>query len=240
MWPTGILKCKAHTLEDHKADSRDTNISNVNILEYFRSNANIEADKEASRLITQRIHYEFINVFTGIGSFEGTFKLKVKEDSCPYQALPRWVTYALQQPVKGELNRWQEQKITVTLDVDEIFEGWNSFVLVSKHNGKVWLCLDPVSLKKVLIRLVHRGPTLNDILHRLVGVKVPNTHWCKLRLSQSETRWTIFIFNYLFLSGRYRCITPASDMFKIKIDKLFQELPNILVLPIFWLQAWMS
>ena len=34
----------------------------------------------------------------------------------------------------------------------------------------VGLCLDPVRLNQVLIRPVHRGPTLNDILPRLNNV----------------------------------------------------------------------
>ena len=55
--------------------------------------------------------------------------------------------------------------------MDEMSEWCNSLVLVSKANGKVWLCLDSARFNKVLIRLGHRGPTLNDILPRLTGVK---------------------------------------------------------------------
>ena len=46
-----------------------------------------------------------------------------------------------------------------------------SVVLVLKSNGKVQLCLDPASLNKVLIRPVHRGLTLNNILQRLTGIR---------------------------------------------------------------------
>ena len=45
------------------------------------------------------------------------------------------------------------------------------FVLVPKANGKVWLCLDWTRLNKVLIRPVHRGPTLNDTLPWPAGGK---------------------------------------------------------------------
>ena len=55
--------------------------------------------------------------------------------------------------------------------MDEMSEWCNSFVLVPKVNGKVWLCLDPVRLNKVLIRPMHRGPTLNGIVPMLAGVK---------------------------------------------------------------------
>ena len=51
--------------------------------------------------------------------------------------------------------------------MDETVEWYNSFVLVPKSNGKIRLCLDPARLNQALIRLVHRGPTHNDILLKL-------------------------------------------------------------------------
>ena len=40
-----------------------------------------------------------------------------------------------------------------------------------KANSKVQLYLDPARLNKIPIRPIHRCPTLNDTLPRLVGVK---------------------------------------------------------------------
>ena len=57
--------------------------------DYFRSSANKEAGQEASRLITQKIHSKSSNIHIGIGFFEGTFKLQVKDSSCLYQDPPR-------------------------------------------------------------------------------------------------------------------------------------------------------
>ena len=56
--------------------------------------------------------------------------------------------------------------IITLLGVDELVDWCNSFVLVPKANGKVWLCLDPVQLNQALIRPIYRGPTLDDILPR--------------------------------------------------------------------------
>ena len=95
---TGIINCKTHTAEDHRSDS-------VNTLDSFRSSANIEADKEPSRSIIPKIHSKCSDVFTGIGYFKRTFKLRVKKDIHPYQTPPRRVTYALQQPHKEEPDR---------------------------------------------------------------------------------------------------------------------------------------
>ena len=87
--------------------------------------------------------------------FEGTFKLGVKEGSHPYQTPPRRMAYALQQPLKGELNRLQEGQIIVPLHVDETSDWCNSLILVPKANGKVQLCLGLARLNMVVITLVH-------------------------------------------------------------------------------------
>ena len=93
---------------------RNLHLTNVNILNYSRSRTNIEADKEASRLITQRIHKKITMLLQELGStthdFEDTFKLRVKEGSHLNQALPRRVAYALQEPLQDDLDRQQKQE----------------------------------------------------------------------------------------------------------------------------------
>ena len=53
--------------------------------------------------MTQKIHDTFGNIFNGIGCFEGTFSLQLKQDSKPYQTPPRCMAYVLQKPFKEEL-----------------------------------------------------------------------------------------------------------------------------------------
>ena len=57
------------------------------------------------------------------------------------------------------------------LGIDETSEWCNNFVLVAKANGKERLCLDPAWLNQTLIRPIHRGPTLNNILPKLNSAK---------------------------------------------------------------------
>ena len=73
--------------------------------------------------------------------------------------------------IQDKLDWLHKMDIITPLGVDEIAEWCNSFVLVPKANGKVRLCLDPTQLIQALIRPVHRGPTLNDILPKLSNVK---------------------------------------------------------------------
>ena len=83
---------------------------------------------------------------------------------------------------KEELEHLQGMDIITPLGVDETAEWCNRFVLVPKANGKVWLCLYPTQLNQALFRLIHRGPTLNDILPRLNNVQLHVHHQCELRV----------------------------------------------------------
>ena len=140
-------------------------------INYFYSSNNVDAEKRSSSAMMQSIHMRFGNSFNGIGCFEGTFLLQLKPDSKPYQAPPRCVAYALQKPFKEELKCLQEMDIITPLGVDKTLEWCNSFVLVPKANGKERPCLDPAQLNQALIRPVHRGPTLNNILPRLNNIQ---------------------------------------------------------------------
>ena len=80
-----------------------------------------------------------------------------------YQPPPQCVVYALQEPFKKGLECLQQQKIIVALGVDKILELCNNLILVSKSNGCVHLYIDLARLNQVLITLVQRGPTVNNI-----------------------------------------------------------------------------
>ena len=118
--------------------------------------------------------------------------------------------------------------------VDEMAEWCNSFVLVPKVNGKVRLCLDPARLNQALIRPIHRGPTLNDILPRLNYVKYmsiidASLGYHNLQLHTKSSYLTTFA--YPFGKYQYKCLTfgaaSAGDMFQHKINEIFNDMPNI-------------
>ena len=120
------------------------------------------------------------------------------------------------------------------LGVDETLEWCNSFVLVPKTNGKVRLCLDPVQLNQALIRPVHWGPTLNDILPKLNNVQYmsiinASAGYHNLKLDKQSSYLTTFSGPF----GRYwyKCLpfraVLAGNMFQCKIDKIFNDMPNV-------------
>ena len=113
-------------------------------------------------------------------------------------------------------------------------EWCNSFVLVPKANGKVQLCLDPARLNQVLIRPIHRGPTLNNILLRLNNVQYisiidASSGYYNLKLDMQSSYLTTFAWQF----GRYRYMhlpfwaAPVGDMFQHKIDEIFKDMPNV-------------
>ena len=221
---------------DNKQDTNSHNHpGNKHIsINFFHSSNNVDADKRSSIAMMQRIHTRFGDVFNGIGCFEGTFSLQLKPDSKPYQAPPMCVAYALQEPFKEELRCLQEMDIIMPLGVDETLEWCNSFVLVSKANGNVRLCLDPAQLNQALIIPVHWGPALNDILPKLSNVQYmsiidASSGYHNLKLDKQSSYLTIFSCPF----GRYHYkqllfgAVPAGNMFQQKIDKIFNDMPNV-------------
>ena len=114
---------------------------------------------------------------------------------------------------------------------------YNSFVLVPKANGKVGLCPHPAQLNQALIRPIHRGPTLNDILPKLNDVRYlsiidASSGYHHLKLDEKSLYLTTFTCQF----GRYRYkqipfgAVPACDMFQCKIDEICSDMPNVLAL----------
>ena len=119
----------------------------------------------------------------------------------------------------------------VPLDMDKISELYSSLILVPKVDGKVRLYLDLARLNKAVIRSVHRGLTLNDILPRLADVKYfmlidASSGYHDLKLDERASKLTSSC-----ALGRYRYIrlpfraAQAGGMFQ-KIDEIFSSMPN--------------
>ena len=122
--------------------------------------------------------------------------------------------------------------IITPLGVDETAEWCNSFVLVPRANGKVRLYL--ARLNQPLMRPVHRGPTLNNILPRLSNVKYmliidTSSGYHNLKLDEKSLYLTTFACPfgwYWYRQLPFRAV-PAGDMFQCKIDEIFSDMPNV-------------
>ena len=124
--------------------------------------------------------------------------------------------------------------IIAPLEVGKMAEWCNSFVLVLKANGKEQLCLDPVQLNQSLIRPIHRGPALNDILPKLNNMQYmsiidASLGYHNLKLDKQSSYLTTFACP--FGRYRYKCLLfgamLAGDMFQCKIDNIVNDMPNV-------------
>ena len=86
----------------------------------------------------------------------------------------------------------------------------------------------------MLIRLIHRGPTLNNIPPKLNNVQYMSiidvsSGYHNLKLDKQLSYLTMFACPF----GKYRYkhlpfgLVPAGDMFQYKIDEIFNDIPNV-------------
>ena len=120
------------------------------------------------------------------------------------------------------------------LGIDDIVEWCSSIVLLSKSNGKVRLWLDPAKLNQAFIRLMHRGPTYNDILLKLNNAKYlslidASSGYHYLKIDEKSSYLTTFACQF----GRYRYkrlrfgAASAGDLFQRRVVEIFKVLPNV-------------
>ena len=117
--------------------------------------------------------------------------------------------------------------------MNETLEWCNIFLLLPKLNGKVRVCQDPARLNTALLKPVHRGPTLNDILPRPAVVKyltlIDVNSGCHLKLDERLPYLTTCSFSF----GKYRYISLpigaalVGDMFQKKMDELLSGMLKV-------------
>ena len=128
----------------------------------------MDTNKAAGSNKTLEINNKFSDVFIGIGSFKVTFSMMVKDNTKPYKHHQDVWKMHHKDHLK-ELKRLQEQEILGPLEVNETTKWCNGFIIIPKANGTLHLCLNPVKLNQGLIRPIHRGSTLNYMLHKLTN-----------------------------------------------------------------------
>ena len=148
-------------------DAMTDGIRYNNEIDYFLVWSDKQAEKERSAKVTKTVHQEFADAALDIGCFKSHILIAGKRWHKTLPSIPKVCSLYATRTLKEAIERLQQQQIIVTLGIDEMLKWGSSFVLMPKLNWKVWPCLDPSRLNQVLIRPVHRGLTINDILHKL-------------------------------------------------------------------------
>ena len=89
----------------------------------------------------KEVHSKFPDLFTGLGTFEGDFKIRLRPDAQPFALhTPRNVPLPLRKKVKDELTRMESLGVISKVNVPT---PWCAgMVVVPKQNGTVRICVD--------------------------------------------------------------------------------------------------
>lgn len=180
----------------------------------------------------QDIVSEFQDIFSGEGKLEGKLHLEL-DRTVPPVALPvRKVPFAIQEPLKHELDRLVKTGILVPVDVPT---DWiSSMVVIKKSNGKIRLCIDPKPLNQALKRNHYPLPVIDDLLPLLANAKVfsvvdaKNGFW-HVQLDPESSLLTTFGTPW----GRFRWtrlpfgISPAPEEFQRRLECALEGLAGV-------------
>ena len=175
---------------------------------------------------------EFEDVFSGEGKLPDKLHLEI-DKSVPPVVLPvRKVPFAVQEPLRQELERLVTKGILEPVDVPT---DWvSSMVVVKKANGKLRLCIDPKPLNQALRRNYYPLPVIDDLLPQLTNAKVfsvvdaKNGFW-HVQLDEESSLLTTFGTPW----GRYRWtrmpfgISPAPEEFQRRLEHALEGLDGV-------------
>ncbi|XP_061185196.1 uncharacterized protein K02A2.6-like [Saccostrea echinata] len=142
------------------------------------------------------------DVFEGLRSFPGEYKIEIDPSVKPVQHQPRKVHQAMKQEIHTKLkdleNRGVIKKVTIPTD-------WIRNMLTVKKPGKLRICIEPRDLNKAIKRSHYIMPTLEDILPNLANAEVFSALDAKegfwhIKLDESSSFLTTFWTPF----GRYR------------------------------------
>jgi len=162
-------------------------------------NENVPECKDAN---IQSIVAKYSEVFKGLGTIPGSYKIEIDPNVQPVVHPPRKVPVAIRTKVKSELDKLEESGIiTKTTEPSD----WVSSLLAVTKGDKVRICIDPKDLNVAIKRSHYPLTTIEDVVTRTEGSKVFGTLDCsqgffQIALDDKSSRLTTFNTPW----GRYR------------------------------------
>ena len=159
-------------------------------------------------------------------------KLYVPVEAKPCFWKPRPVPYAIQDKVKGELDRLVKRGILTKVDTSD----WASPIVVVKADRSLRLCGDyKVSVNRVIDINQYPLPTAEDLFATLSGGKMFNSKidlssaYLQLELEDDCKKYlTINTQNGLYQFNRLAFgVASAPAIFQCTMDRILQGIPNV-------------
>ncbi|XP_039292569.1 uncharacterized protein K02A2.6-like [Nilaparvata lugens] len=185
--------------------------------------------------LINELYNKYPGVFTDkLGCYKGeSARLELKDNVYPKFLKPRTIPYALQDKVKAEIERLEQEGILEAVSNSE----WGTpIVPVIKRNGELRICADFLSstVNKCLVVNHHPIPKIEDLFNRLQkGEK-----YSKIDLSQAyqqvrldegskhictiSTPWGLFRYNRLPFG-----IASAPGIFQQIMEKILAGIPGV-------------
>ena len=144
----------------------------------------------------------YADVFTGLGTFPGEYKIELDPNVKPVQHQPRKVPQALKEEIRQEINRLEKKGIIAKVTTPT---EWISSMVAVKKPGKLRICIDPKDLNSAIRRSHYPMPTLSDILPKITNAKVftvldAKEGFWQIKLDEESSLLTTFWTPH----GRYR------------------------------------
>ena len=189
-------------------------------------------EKEAATSDEQQFFEKYSDCFKGIGCLPNIVNIELVADAVPVIEYCRKVPFALYDKFKEELERMET--LGVIRKVEKPTAWVNSFVLVTKPNGKLRVCLDPRNLNNAIKREHFKLPTREEIVAKFADAKVfskldASTGFWQMRLNEKSSE--MCTFNTAF--GRYQYlrlpfgISSAPEIYHRVIHTLFAHLEGV-------------
>ena len=112
----------------------------------------------------------YLQQFGKIGKFEGTARLRLKDDAEAFIDAPRKCSVHITNQLKQEIENIVSQK--VIRKVDEHTDWLSSLTFITKKDGSIRICLNPKRLNDSLKRCPHKIPTVEELNPEFAHVSV--------------------------------------------------------------------
>jgi predicted aspartyl protease len=177
---------------------------------------------------------EFKEVFDGLGTMPGEFKIRLKPEVEPIRlCAPRPIAAGLREKAQSEINRMLELAV---IEPVEVHTDWCSgLTLAPKPNGEIRVCVDLTALNKGVKREIYPFPRVCDMLSHLSEGRVfskldANSGFWQVKLERESRLYTTFVTPW----GRY-CfkrmpfgISSAPEFFQREMEKILDGLEGVL------------
>lgn len=175
---------------------------------------------------------EYNDLFQGLGCLSGEHTIRVNKSVPPVINPCRKVPFALQKPLKAELDRMES--LNVIEKIDEPTEWVSSLVIVAKKNGKPRVCMDPRNLNRAIRREHFKLPTREEIMSQFANAKYfskldASSGFWQLKLDDASSK--LCTFNSPF--GRYRFlrlpfgIASAPEVYHKTIHMIYEHIKGV-------------